>query len=1019
MRLHHFAAICCLLLLPSSHCLLNAAELLPVSIQQKDGELILQVVEDSTASGPSPGAVVIRSRAGRDSWQRIEADGQPGSGVFTDVLGAASRSTGGGNTSGAGVLSASLDQLLGRSRLRGGPRFLTPVQGTHINPRITIRRRADDQAPEKYPAAVATLVAENSPPIQIKLPGGKEKITWAEIADLPAGLKNGLPPGEYALKLNNKVEVVFSVANADVQQRLNASIDRIRQLLGGKHPALATQYAVELLLDHEAAGDALDMLERSPAGESTAYLKSAKQELLKQLQGEKQPASQPQHGGTGIAVIDQARSEIDANRWDDARATLGTPEASATPRAAALSQMYQAVVMAESGQATGDQAAQLFEQSIQALQAPGAGAPHDLSRAYNNYASHLQNRVQDRLYNHAFQVATQTDSPLLVALHDWLKARESYQQALQTAGDDPAAIAALQMNLGRQYALLADILNLASQTSQAPDLKAAATTAVETATRYIKQALDAKGAKPDALTTATGQEVLANLAYRSGDMTICRAHAFAAQGSYLEAGSLAGVESVQRLLGMLGGDNALNHLEISHLLAELLRQRIAMDDAGQSRAGFLARRAYVNERMIDLLVAAGKPRRALQLAEAAKARALEDVLLQRKISGEDEAPADFLDAWPAGSTGVAYYIGSQHAWCFWVDPQTNVHGVKLTDAAGQPLASSQLIADVHNLLLHMQRQASKMLKQRRFDHSWQPQLHTLCKQLLPPAALEQMRQSQRVVFAPHHILHYLPFAALVTQSDTEERGRFEIPQAKFLIDESFEIVTAPSLTAWRRLRAADGSARGRVNAVGIVEFDLAPPLPGVEQDLANLNEVFGDQVSKVTAGADATEVNVKRLLRRKGLLFIATHGENIADRPLDSYLLCQTDDESDGRLTAGEIFSSTTGASIIVMSACYTGLADRSPMPGDDLFGLRRAMLHSGAGAVIAGVWDIYDGTAPLITRELFKGLSTGQTAAAALRTAQRKFLQEQRELGPRNPWTHPYFWAVYTVTGNDLAKLQ
>ena len=168
--------------------------------------------------------------------------------------------------------------------------------------------------------------------------------------------------------------------------------------------------------------------------------------------------------------------------------------------------------------------------------------------------------------------------------------------------------------------------------------------------------------------------------------------------------------------------------------------------------------------------------------------------------------------------------------------------------------------------------------------------------------------------------------------------------------------------------------------------------------------MFGSRVDRVVEGDEATETNVKDVLRRRGLLFVATHGENVCDRPLTSYLVCHADDRHDGRLTAAEVFSSNVGADMVIMSACFSGLADRSPLPGDDLFGLQRAFLTSGARTVISGLWDIYDDTGPAIMLRTFRHLANGKPSAKALTSAQREFLDEQRKLGTHNPWCHPLF---------------
>jgi len=205
----------------------------------------------------------------------------------------------------------------------------------------------------------------------------------------------------------------------------------------------------------------------------------------------------------------------------------------------------------------------------------------------------------------------------------------------------------------------------------------------------------------------------------------------------------------------------------------------------------------------------------------------------------------------------------------------------------------------------------------------------------------------------------------------------------------------------------------QINAVGIVNFKTAPSLPGVEQDLANLKSVFNQHVNRLVEGADASESAVAGLLTEPGLLFVATHGMNVADQPLSSFLLCHADQSHDGHLTAGEIFMSSLSVDIVVMSACYSGLADRSPLPGDDLFGLQRAFLHSGVRTVVSGLWDVYDATGPMLMHDFFQHFAAGEPVAAALAGAQRDFLKAQRAEGPGNPWTHPYFWAVYTAAGN------
>jgi len=80
---------------------------------------------------------------------------------------------------------------------------------------------------------------------------------------------------------------------------------------------------------------------------------------------------------------------------------------------------------------------------------------------------------------------------------------------------------------------------------------------------------------------------------------------------------------------------------------------------------------------------------------------------------------------------------------------------------------------------------------------------------------------------------------------------------------------------------------------------------------------------------------------------------------------------------------------------------------------LQRALLHSGCRAVVAGLWDVYDGTGPALMRGFFDELSSGKPVATALAESQRAFVKKLRASDTAEPWLHPYFWAVFSITGD------
>ncbi|MFH1265568.1 MAG: CHAT domain-containing protein, partial [Planctomycetota bacterium] len=794
--------------------------------------------------------------------------------------------------------------------------------------------------------------------------------------------------------------------------------------------------------------DALDLLDGVREESLTPYLKQLRADVLARLQ-EGRPAepSSAVADPTGIAQIDAARQLILVGKWDAALAELDAPELAGATRSKALATLYRAVIAAESGQTTEAASGTLFAQAIEQL----AGDPSDAYRARNNYANCLLVRAQDRLYNHAFQIASGVSYPLIRSLMDWRRSLSEYEAALGLADKlGPDRRAAVEMNVARLYALLADVIHtLDPPVAGERVFSAGHRAAASEAWRLASTALSRDGGPTDPVVRAAGYEILAQLAFRRGSAGECRRRIGQAMHEYVQAGALAGLEGGHRMLGLLclreaeyaqddasgdhrsaavpeGRKQALQHLRLSHFLAEFLRKQIPADRIGLGRAGFFARRAYVNERLCELLIAEGEHAEALRYAELAKARGLEDVLAvgASKAAGrglEARALSEILTDWPSDVAALEYFLGTQQAWLFVVDSSGEVKAHVLKDAWGRPLASRDLIARLRSFLVNTDHKASQMRERLAsgtgFDHTWQYELHQLYRELVPEGVIEELRKVRTVLIAPHHILHYFPFVALVTEPDTTPRSADEMVRPRFLLDEAFNVCSVPSLSAWDLLRERPDRPIRQVTASGIVRFADVQPLPGVEKDLANLKAAFGEMVQTVLSDEEASEARAKEILNRGGLLFVATHGQSFADQPLSSYLMFHADEHNDGYLTAGEIYAQDVAADLVVMSACYSGLADRSPLPGDDLFGLQRALLYSGARSVVSGVWDVYDGTGPELMREFFGQLVAGQPVPAALSNAQRTMLNRLRATRDAEPWLHPYFWAVYTAVGDDRTR--
>ncbi|MGE0607599.1 MAG: CHAT domain-containing protein [Pirellulales bacterium] len=1006
------------------------------------------------ASGRVSGqpGIVIWTRGTNEYWSavpgKLAAPARGKSPRLSSSLHAASRGgAASGVAAGPGQMTFQPDKLLGMTIVRAGEAsFLTPPDQSHLlSGKITIRRRPQT-GQEQYPADSATLKAANRKLVSIPFAAGQSVVAWNKIPKLPANLRAGLPPGEYTLALAKGPVTSFQVEPDSEREWVMEPLAPLEKNLGRQHPIYllaASQHLIDQVDEdgkpRSYLADVLDLLDQVPAADRAEWIDALRMRLERRLLGEPAESALDQ-AATGIETIDQTRAAIQSGQWSQASRILDEIGPEAPSRQRRLATLYRAVIAAESGLAADEAPDDLFQAAIRELKQE---SPADLFRAHNNYGSALLARARDRIHNHAFQMATGVQTPLMRTADDWAAAHEQYQLALEQAAEMPPALAAgVHVNLAQLYELLADLILVLDYSPDGTRSFADGDTAARAvAADHARQATANTADDLDPLTRGAAHEILAQLAFHAQDDEACQRQSQAALDQYLAAGALSGVEGIERLQGLsltrqmdeasnrpsADLETGLRHLQTSHQLAELLRERIPVENAGLSRAGFFARRTYVNERIVELLIARGDHTQALEFAERTKARSLQDMLAAGTGGGSaasDEARAldEILAEWPADIAAVEYFLGSQSCYVFLVAGSGQVQAWPLTDERGEAVASRDLVGRVQTLLSGMEGHARKMLNSasqgRGFDQTWQIELHAFHRLLIPPPVAQALQGTSTAIIVPHHVLHYFPFAALVTETDTNPRGKLEQPQPRFLVDETFALCKSPSIVTWDVLRRR-GGAFSQAHAVGIVHFDHAPSLPGVEHDMANLHSAFGPALTGVLHSDDATEGQLKRALAQPGMLFIGTHGHSIAEHPLASFLLCHADPDNDGRLTAEELFATDVAAPLVVLSACYSGLADQSPLPGDDLFGLERAFLESGAATVVSGLWDVYDDTGPLVLGEFLNDLALEKPAPQALAAAQRAFLAKRRQEGPGDPWIHPYFWSVYTISGSDLTAFK
>jgi len=324
---------------------------------------------------------------------------------------------------------------------------------------------------------------------------------------------------------------------------------------------------------------------------------------------------------------------------------------------------------------------------------------------------------------------------------------------------------------------------------------------------------------------------------------------------------------------------------------------------------------------------------------------------------------------PEGTVLVEYMLGGG-------DLTTWVMSRTVMDVRRQRMDRAALLGEVRQFRAAISSQADLVDVRSRAQ--------ALYQKVLEP--VRGLIAGKRLLVVPHDVLHYLPFAALRS------------PQGRWVV-EDHAVGTVPSASVLKFLVGKGAAASDRVLAVGNPELGPALALRYAEREVRAIGERY-PSTSTVLTRAAASERNVKRESVRAGLLHFAVHGELSETDPMSSALLLGPGDGEDGRFEVRELFATELNASLVVLSACETGLGKLSR--GDELVGLQRAFLYAGTPAVVTTLWKVDDRASFLLMRAFYDALAA-KGPTEALRSAQRALIVD---------FPHPFAWAAFGVSG-------
>jgi CHAT domain-containing protein len=444
-------------------------------------------------------------------------------------------------------------------------------------------------------------------------------------------------------------------------------------------------------------------------------------------------------------------------------------------------------------------------------------------------------------------------------------------------------------------------------------------------------------------------------------------------------------------------EQALENLTTAIKILNSLRAHVPTDS---TKIGFLDKRQEVFHELADLQLLSGQFANSLETSEAARSRALVDLLAaqQNRLNALKKDKNELISTEPLSflqiqnivkrlqATVVEYLVTKKQLFIWVIHPSGEIQ--------------SQIVAIDRDRLKVMIRDLHDRLDNADVNDLRNPQrinppLRELHKYLIEPVAAYLPRNSETVVYVvPHDVLFLVPFSALLDSN------------SKPLI-EKHTIASAPSISVLAYTEKKKHLAISVDKPTLLAVADPVLPkntgmeaLPGARVEAQGIGQFFSSDRVSLLEGAKATEANIKRLSGEQTILHFAVHGEIFNDKPWESALLLTDGDGEDGHLKASEIFGLDLHSDLIVLSGCSTGLGKLS---GDGIIGLSRAFIYAGTPSLIVSQWDVSDKATTFLMKKFYGAMRDGLNKAAALRVAKLESFREFR---------HPTLWAAFDLIG-------
>jgi len=396
------------------------------------------------------------------------------------------------------------------------------------------------------------------------------------------------------------------------------------------------------------------------------------------------------------------------------------------------------------------------------------------------------------------------------------------------------------------------------------------------------------------------------------------------------------------------------------------------------KMGLFSDMQSIFERGVDLYSDVGDSRKAFELSEHSRSRALLDAVRGRaRVSSAAATTIDLatLQRTLAPDERVVQFHTLPDRLQAWV---VSPSGIQSTSIPIKRDDLTELVETFRNSVVRGRRAAVTNADK-------------LGEALLGPLKLSP---GERLVIVPHGPLHYLPFQAL------RLGGRYVI--------ETHPVSVAPSMSIAVQLALRSPRVEPSLTAFGNPRIEDKYDLPGAVVEVEELAKSFPRNA--VYLGAAATKTQFRDAVVNAPLMHVAAHAEADQIDPLYSRILLANEDGKQNFLEAHEILDmSMQGNALVTLSACESGLGRIAQ--GDEVLGFTRSFLSAGTSSLISSLWPVSDDATAILMGTLYAELAKGRDIQQAMQAGQLAVLKEPR-------LSHPFFWAPFNLIGNWRLKV-